>query len=140
METSIETSVETSTETSIGLLLPFKAEYVSAARLVASAVANRLGFNIEDIEDIKVAVSEVCNKLVQMGSQTVKQYKITFNVTESNLAIVYDCEDKSLKCIFSNETDGLAIPIINALMDNVELCTTDDYILSMSKKITPPVF
>ena len=33
----------------IELTLPFKAEYVSVARLVASGVCNRIGFDIETI-------------------------------------------------------------------------------------------
>lgn len=126
MESSIEC---------IELILPFKAEYVSVARLTVSGIANRIGFDIDAIEDIKVAVSEVCNKLVQIGSKLASQYKIIFNITKSSLNIVYDCEDKSLKCIFDDEMNGLAIPIINALMDSVELCIDGSYILSMSRNV-----
>ncbi|NSW90000.1 MAG: ATP-binding protein [Firmicutes bacterium] len=119
----------------IELLLPFKAEYVSVARLAASGIANRIGFDIEAIEDIKVAVSEVCSKLVHIGSKTASGYRIIFNIGKLVLNIVYDCEDKSLKCIFNSEMDELAIPIINSLMDNVELCGDNSYILSMSKNV-----
>ncbi|HHY22989.1 MAG TPA: anti-sigma regulatory factor [Clostridiaceae bacterium] len=125
--------MESSTEC-IELVLPFKAEYVSVARLTVSGIANRIGFDIEAIEDIKVAVSEVCSKLVQVGSKSAVQYKIIFNITKSSLNIVYACEDKSLKCIFDDEMDELAIPIINAMMDSVELCSGGNYILSMSRK------
>ena len=41
----------------IELRLPFKAEYVSVARLTASGIASRIGFDIEAIEDIKVAIA-----------------------------------------------------------------------------------
>lgn len=80
--------MESSTEC-IELVLPFKAEYVSVARLTVSGIANRIGFDIEAIEDIKVAVSEVCSKLVQVGSKSAVQYKIIFNITKSSLNIVY---------------------------------------------------
>lgn len=126
----MESSVEC-----IELLLPFKAEYVSVARLTVSGIANRMGFDIEAIEDIKVAVSEVCSKLVQIGSKSAAQYKITFNITSSALNIIYSCEDNSLKCIFNDEMDELAIPIINALMDHVNRCSYDSYILSMTRNI-----
>ncbi len=116
----------------VELTLPFKAEYVSSARLVASGIASRIGFDIETIEDIKVAVAEVCNKLVKTGSGLAESYKIIYEVSNDNMNIVFDCEDKSLRCIFSGDENEFGLSIINALMDGVELCT-DNYILSISK-------
>jgi len=69
----------------IELTLPFKAEYVSVARLVASGVCNRIGFDIETIEDIKVAISEVCSKIVSMGSKITDNYTIIYGVSENTL-------------------------------------------------------
>jgi len=117
----------------IELTLPFKAEYVSTARLVVSSLANRIGFDIEVIEDIKVAISEVCSKIVNIGSQVADNYKVIFIISGKEIKITFCCEDTSLKCIFDSENDRLAIDIINALMDDVELCTSNNYILSMSK-------
>ena len=116
----------------IELILPFKAEYVSVARLVVSGVANRIGFDIETIEDIKVALAEVCNKLVQLGSKSAESFKVAFMVSGKKLNIVFDCEDKSLKCIFNGEDEELGVSIINALMDEVEFCSNDSYLMSMS--------
>ena len=48
----------------VELKIPMRAEYVSIARLTAAGVANRLGFDIEIIEDIKVSLSEVCNRII----------------------------------------------------------------------------
>ena len=117
----------------VELTLPFKAEYVSTARLVASSLANRIGFDIEVIEDIKVAISEVCSKIVNIGSKVTDAYKVIFDISGKEIKITFCCEDTSLKCIFDDENDRLAIDIINALMDEVELCTSNNYILSMSK-------
>ncbi|HOM03464.1 MAG TPA: ATP-binding protein [Acetivibrio sp.] len=117
----------------IELTLPFKAEYVSVARLVASGVCNRIGFDIETIEDIKVAISEVCSKIVSIGSKTADNYTIVYDITENALNVVYVCDDPSIKCIFDEEKDGLAISIITALMDSVVLCDKSNRIISMSK-------
>ena len=117
----------------IELILPFKAEYVSIARLTVSGVANRIGFDIETIEDIKVALAEVCNKLINTGSDKVEHFRITFQISNKNLNIVFDCQDESLKCIFPDGDEEFGISIINALMDNVELCNESSFILSMSK-------
>ena len=125
--------METSTDI-IELVLPIKPEYVSIARLTVSGIANRMGFDIEEIEDIKVAVSEVCSKYIQKGSTLVDCYKIVFEVTKNCLMIAFNSEDKSLRCIFDQDDDGFAVSILNALMDEVELCIEDDeYLITMSK-------
>jgi serine/threonine-protein kinase RsbW len=119
----------------IELVLPFKAEYVSIARLTASGIANRVGFDIETIEDIKVAVAEVCNKLVRTASKCALQYKIIFNISSNVLNITFSCKDPEIKYSFSNDEDELGVSIFTALMDNVCFCNESEYILSMSKAV-----
>src|SRR5690625_2940891 len=48
----------------IEMKLPAKSDYVSVARLTASGIANRMGFDYEAIEDLKVAVSEASTNVV----------------------------------------------------------------------------
>lgn len=117
------------------LVLPFKAEYVSIARLTASGIANRVGFDYDSIEDIKVAVAEVCNKLINLGSTTAGEYTIVFEVRGGNLQITFKCSDSNLKCLFGNEESELGISIITALMDDVEFCPDNEYILSMVRSL-----
>ena len=52
----------------ISIKLPAKPEYISVARLTTAAIANRLGFSIDDIEDLKIAVSEAGNYLINQFS------------------------------------------------------------------------
>jgi len=93
-----------------------------------------MGFDIETIEDIKVAVSEVCSKYIQKGSIITEKYRIIFKTSKECLKIAVDSEDKSLKCIFKQDDDDFAISILNALMDEVKLCIEDgEYLLTMSK-------
>lgn len=117
----------------IELSLPFKAEYVSVARLTASGIAARVGFDIETIEDIKVALAEVCNKLVSNGSKITDCYSIVFKISDKKVDIIIKCDDKSLGSIFRKENDELGISIIEALMDSFEISADGSYILSMSK-------
>lgn len=122
----------------IELTLPFKAEYVSVARLTASGVAARMGFDIETVEDIKVALAEVCNKLVSTGSFKTDCYSILFNVQNRKLEIIIKCSDNDLKAAFRKENDELGISIIEALMDSFEMSSEDTYILMMSKELEGP--
>ena len=40
------------------------AEYVELVRLALYGIASKMGFNFEEIEDMKVALSEACNNAV----------------------------------------------------------------------------
>ncbi|MCG4775201.1 ATP-binding protein, partial [Lawsonibacter sp. DFI.5.51] len=47
------------------MTFPAKPEYVGVVRLVVSGIANRMGYTYDEIEDIKIAVSEACGNAVQ---------------------------------------------------------------------------
>ncbi|HPT79394.1 MAG TPA: serine/threonine protein kinase [Candidatus Atribacteria bacterium] len=67
--------------------MPAKPEYVSTARLTTSALASRLGFNVDDIEDLKVAVSEsiiyLINQFVEPGN-----VNIDYHIEDENQIII----------------------------------------------------
>lgn len=48
----------------VRLSLPAKAEYLVTARLVGASLAGNAGFDMEQIEDVKAALSEVCLLLI----------------------------------------------------------------------------
>lgn len=48
----------------IHVRMPAKPEYVSVARLTAAAVAARHRFTYDEIEDLKIAVSEACSAAI----------------------------------------------------------------------------
>lgn len=49
----------------IEMKIPAKPEYVGIIRLTLSGVASRMGYVYEEIEDLKIAVSEACTNAVQ---------------------------------------------------------------------------
>jgi serine/threonine-protein kinase RsbW len=53
-----------SAENEIALQIPSDAEYVRVVRLAVIGVASRMAFSYDDIEDIKLAVSEACNNAI----------------------------------------------------------------------------
>lgn len=103
----------------IELGLPINPAYVSAARLTASSIANRMGFNIEQIEDIKAAVSEACTYLIKRNlhssSKTFQiQFKLINNTLEINLTAEKPNENRNVY-----DDDSLGIMMIEALMDKI---------------------
>ena len=118
----------------IAIKLPCKAEYVSVARLTASGVANRAGFDLDTVEDIKVAVSEVCSRIINVAENSSKHYEIELNICENKLVINFSSDVKKIDRIFQDDEDGLGMSIINAFMDDVEYCPENkSYMLSMTK-------
>ena len=51
----------------VELRVPNRREYVAIARMAVAGVASRMSFDIEAIEDMKVAVSEACNNAIEHG-------------------------------------------------------------------------
>ena len=119
---------------SVVLELPAKSEYVSTIRLTASSVASRLGFDIDQIEDIKVSVAEVCNLLLSKMKEDLLRYKITFELHEGELVVVFEGIGAPLRCLCENLGEEYGLYIIRALMDTVELCNDKSSIV-ISKKI-----
>jgi serine/threonine-protein kinase RsbW len=50
------------------LEIPADAAYVQLARLVASGIAGRLDFNIDEIEDLRIGVDECCVALLDCAT------------------------------------------------------------------------
>jgi serine/threonine-protein kinase RsbW len=51
----------------IELSLPADSRYMRLARLVASGVATTSGLPMEEVEDFRIAVDELCATLIEMG-------------------------------------------------------------------------
>ncbi len=118
----------------VTLILPAKGEYVSTARLTASSVSTRAGFNIDEVEDIKVAVSEVCNIILSRTENNISQYRISFDINTDNIKITFTAENSTLNCFEQSIENEYGLYIMKALMDSVELCN-EDHSIVMTKKI-----
>lgn len=113
---------------SVKITLPSKPEYVAIARLTASVLANQCGFDIEDIDDIKVAVGEACNNAVLHTGNNSSSYDIVYTITNTEFKIkVSDC-GSGFNITNYHEPDlekpsvgGLGIFIMKSLMDHVEI-------------------
>lgn len=96
---------------SVILQIPAEPMYISVVRLAASSLASNLGFDIEEVEDIRVCVSEACNNV--MNEQA--QISLRFTVKENALEISVDGFAKP-----STEQGKLGYLIMSSLMDVVE--------------------
>ncbi len=110
----------------ISMTIPSKPEYVGVIRLTVSAIANRMGFNIEEIEDIKVAVAEGCTNAIEHGLNN--SFDVTFEIDREKLCIAIKDEGRGCNLeeieepnLLEPKEGGLGIFIIKSLMDDVEI-------------------
>jgi len=118
----------------VSILVPRKAEYVSVVRLTASGIASRMGFDIDDIEDIKVSISEVLNRLLEKGVSS-DNIRIDFHLSGNTVKIDFIMPDSSIQGIYGDEEEDFAFGIIRSLMDEVNLNADEHVVVSMTKKL-----
>lgn len=115
----------------ITIQLPPKAEYVSIARLTASVVANQIGFDFEEIEDIKVAVGEACNNAVLHSEEENVNFTVNFHIEKDKFVVEvldqgigFNIKDYHEPDLEDPKVGGLGIFIMKSLMDEVEVKST----------------
>ncbi|MGE7828123.1 anti-sigma B factor RsbW [Paenibacillus sp. NPDC093718] len=119
----------------VTLNLPASAEYVDIVRLNLYGIASKMGFSYEEIEDMKVAVSEACNNSVLYAySQEGGMVEVLFQVTGESLSITVRDEGESFdsmgavgnrtlhdKDLSEVQIGGLGFYLMEALMDEVSV-------------------
>ncbi len=108
----------------VDLRIPSKAEWVAVARLTVAAIANRLPFTVEDIEDLKLAIAEACTYVIQAGGER-EHIDITCDTGSDFLTIrVRDHgaihPESAPRRPSGGSVEGLGIFLIQALMDDVK--------------------
>lgn len=108
----------------IQIKIPAKEIYLKSLRLFASSIASDIGFNIEEVEDIRVVVSEAVNYKLRDGDQVV----INFFVKEKELEVEVIGKDKEI------EETALKMRnlILESLADQVEV---DQDIIRLTKRV-----
>ncbi|WP_232698962.1 anti-sigma B factor RsbW [Brevibacillus daliensis] len=121
----------------VRMTIPAHADYIDVVRLSLYGIATRMGYSFEDIEDMKVAVSEACNNVI------VHAYKghddayidVVFQTSPQALSIrikdfgeSFDfkraaerAESLHGKEVTELKAGGLGIYMMQALMDEVEV-------------------
>ncbi|AOZ93481.1 anti-sigma B factor RsbW [Paenibacillus crassostreae] len=116
------------------LTLPASADFVDIVRLNLYGISTKMGFSYEEIEDMKVAVSEACNNSVLYAyGQEDGLVEVTFEMNGDILSIIVkddgesfdnvtlqdECNTLHNKDLDDVEVGGLGFYLMQALMDDV---------------------
>jgi len=102
------------TEETITLTVPASLEFVRIVRLTASGVASRLGFDIEDIEDMRVAVDELASIVVE-------------NALPADLQVVFTVRDGVLRIEGRAPERPNGDPKVEELTGQILAAVVDEY-------------
>ncbi len=94
-------------EDAVRLSMPAALEYVRIVRLTGSGVASRLGFDIEEIENLRVALDELASLVIDFA-------------TEGELEMIAEGVEVGV--------EELTAQILKAVIDDYELQTADGYV------------
>ncbi|OIK16137.1 anti-sigma B factor RsbW [Bacillus sp. MUM 116] len=120
----------------IEMKIPAKPEYVGVIRLTLSGITSRMGFTYEEIEDIKIAVSEACTNAVQHAYRDDEDGEVVlgFGIYKDKLEIMVADYGKSFNFTKKKQElgpytkastvdqlteGGLGLYLIETLMDEV---------------------
>ena len=136
----------------IEIKIPAKPQYVGVVRLTVSGMATRLGFNYDEIEDLKIAVSEAVTNVVHhayteavgevvIGSALYKNRLEVmvaddghgFNFEEIKSKIGPYTESESVEVL---REGGLGLYLMETLMDEVRVKNDDGVTVFMTKYVT----
>jgi serine/threonine-protein kinase RsbW len=124
----------------VNLVIPAKTDFVSIARLAVSGIANRMGFTYDDIEDLKLAVSEACTNAVDAQyTDGEGDIKVCCNIFSNRLEIevTEQCMNEELE---SPDTKALreqdfGLFFIESLMDEVDVQEEGGVVVRLTKFI-----
>ena len=113
----------------VTLSFPADAEYLRLARLAAADAASRAGFDVDDIDDVRIAVSELCGALGACGRIT-----LTLDATDGRLEVT-GAGDQPL----APQLDGLTRTVVRGVVDSYDLTADPAGAFSFVKEAKAPL-
>ena len=103
--------------------MPAALEYVGIVRLTGSGVASRLGFDIEEIENRRVALDELASMVIDFAAGG--ELEITFFATATELRITGRAP---VAADVEVGVEELTAQILKAVIDDYELRSADGFV------------
>ncbi len=126
--------MKTATSANVDLVLPLEKKFGGVLRLAVAGIANRLEFNWEQIEDIKLATEEAFLLVLKAGRSA--KVHITFKISPNDLKIQFVDADLGVFNIKSYQ-QKYSFFIMTGLMDKVDIVPLNEthFDLRLEKKI-----
>lgn len=102
----------------INLTIPKKSEYMSTIRLTTSALSNLNNFNVDEIDDLKVIISEVCTFFISNIEKNSEPLDIKYVICDDKLTVEVTDLNPGVISEENKLNSDMCIMIIESLADN----------------------
>lgn len=116
----------------VTLRIPAQPEYLLVVRLTAAGIANRMGFNVEEIEDVKAAVAEACIMLMNQPWM-IDDITLDFKISADMFLAAVQAQGKAINAVEAPDNDNdLSRYLLQALMDDASVQSENGFIHSIT--------
>jgi len=102
----------------VELTIPVRADLVVLARLTAATVASRADFDVEEIEDLRLAVDELCVSVIQGALDGRLDLQFSRDDDEIEVSCRYSAASSAASTAADESLQGLSARILDALVDD----------------------
>ncbi len=133
---------------SMKLIIPAISQNESFARSVVAAFFAQLNPTLEQVEDLKTAVSEAVTNSIVHGYDGKQNGEITLSCSIAEDHIVVEIEDKgkgipdikkAMQAFFTTksteERSGIGFTVMQAFCDSVEVSSENGTVVKLTKKV-----
>lgn len=111
-----------------------KPEYIKVVRMGIATLASNAGFDVESVDDIKLAVEEACKAITCHGYQSwTNMYEVDCELYEDKMVILItdigdgrDIKKEYRPCKNCPQDGDMAMILVNTLMDEVDVKTISE--------------
>jgi serine/threonine-protein kinase RsbW len=119
----VSISETTDTEPKVRLVIPASSRYLRLARLTAAGLAGDLGYSVDDIEDLRVAVDELCAAIIEDAAEPA-ELELTYQESDGGLVVEGICRARSSQ---APELHSVARELLNMLADKYSIGAVDGH-------------
>lgn len=102
----------------VRLTVPAEARFLRLARLTAAGFAGDLGYGVDAIEDLRIAVDELCAAVIQDADPTA-ELTVTYQEDHGALVVEGRCDDTSAP-----------LPELHAVAQELLAMLADEYVVA----------
>ncbi len=98
--------------------VPLRSEFFATLRTVAASLGADAGFSIDEIDDLRLAISEVVSSLADGAGLPDDRIQVSFEIDDAGVRVTISTDKREVAI----ELDDLAAGILNSVVDS---CVVD---------------
>jgi serine/threonine-protein kinase RsbW len=97
----------------VEVTVPLRTDFIATLRTVAASLGADAGFSIDEIDDLRLAISEIVSSMIDSTSSTQDRVVAAFEVGAAGVAVAITTERGEIDI----ELDDLASSILESVVD-----------------------